>query len=494
MRAFRGRAVLVSFLLSSSPSISGEDAPRPTDDKTLSSLQTSAAENSLALSDAGQRTYEAFKAAGVVLATPIENFVRSFGSLDRQSQKAIEAFAEHSRVPEGGPPTSTLTSEMVAGSVSAAASLGPGMGAMLNPSVALIDGLSGPLADAAIKTPPDAALRAADSLPENMPAQQMAAVSLKSAGRLEEARSLYERVLRSEPSSPGGWTGYADLAYRLNDMVLAHHAAAKALALSPDNPVAFSILKLTESKVPSLKDSPPLKAAPKTAEEPSSYDGFPEADGGKDLPAEKKERLLASRRLVEQAVRALKAGELESAEDASRRALGLAPENLRARNHLATTLNRLGRHDEALAEAETVLARAPDAVPALLNRSLAEIMLGRYEEGSAGARAALSRSPSNPVALRLLAHAQAGLKDRRGMIETLAKGALLDPSLERLHRKALQLPESSEGLLLFEDAKKEPSLDPDPEAEDGPPFLMGLAILMAIVGLLALLRFRRRAS
>ena len=79
------------------------------------------------------------------------------------------------------------------------------------------------------------------------------------------------------------------------------------------------------------------------------------------------------------------------------RAIGLAPDNVRAHYVKAIYLGLSRRGGEALGAADAGLAVNPNFVPLYLSRALAENSLSRFEQAKADAERAMRLSPRDPL-------------------------------------------------------------------------------------------------
>lgn len=96
----------------------------------------------------------------------------------------------------------------------------------------------------------------------------------------------------------------------------------------------------------------------------------------------------------------------KTAELAARKALALAADDDDAQIDLALILRAEGRLPEALAALEQVLARRPDRVEVSLLRGLWLLEAGRYDDAAQAAQAALKRDPQDPLARWLRARVE----------------------------------------------------------------------------------------
>jgi len=98
-------------------------------------------------------------------------------------------------------------------------------------------------------------------------------------------------------------------------------------------------------------------------------------------------------------------GALEEATFLLESACELEPENSRLRIELLRVLSKRQRFDASLAQAERLLASAPDNLQFQSLRAIELLQLGRYDEAIAGFDAILERLPDDPATLTSRGHA-----------------------------------------------------------------------------------------
>ena len=76
----------------------------------------------------------------------------------------------------------------------------------------------------------------------DVPAQLRRAVDLENAGRLEEARALYRRIVQADPASVRGWTNLGNVEAAEGRRTEAEEAFRRAIALDPDDRDALNNL------------------------------------------------------------------------------------------------------------------------------------------------------------------------------------------------------------------------------------------------------------
>jgi uncharacterized protein (TIGR02466 family) len=158
-------------------------------------------------------------------------------------------------------------------------------------------------------------------------------------------------------------------------------------------------------------------------------------------------------------------GEDAKAREAFERALKIVPNDERAREGLASTLSRLGRHDEAIAEFESIASRWPKSAEVRLGLAECFLRAGKMQRALLAAQDALARSANSQLALALRNTALRQQGDSLGAAdyETLIQAFDLTPPegyadtdsfhrelssyLDRLHGELP--PQGSEGLRLI---------------------------------------------
>jgi len=121
-------------------------------------------------------------------------------------------------------------------------------------------------------------------------------------------------------------------------------------------------------------------------------------------------------------------GELEAAEEATRRALDLDPRYPEALSNLGEILLARGRPAEALALFEKALALSPHFVPASNNRIAALYELGRFEEAKAAADEAIEKNPDVPQLHVNLGNVLLHTARARKAVKAYKRALELDPS------------------------------------------------------------------
>ncbi|PCI39568.1 MAG: hypothetical protein COB53_03045 [Elusimicrobia bacterium] len=296
------------------------------------------------------------------------------------------------------------------------------------------------------RTSPAVVKRAAELDSTNGDYRYFNAYQQEQAGDLQGAYEEYRAALHNEREDPKTFAGLARTAFAVGRTQEANEAAWQALQRNPSaelRRIAESYFELSKDRLRSV----PSKHADVRGE---IVGGVKIGPGSNSFPQGTLDpRSRRSHALMEQALRALRVGNAQEAVALTTRALELNPDNARALNFRSTAFERLGKHAQALDDAESVVALAPGNSSGLLTRAFVKVKLGRFKEALEETHAVLKKNPRSAPALRIASFAQAGLGDREGMLETLKQGASISPALARLYERALQLPQGDELTLLF---------------------------------------------
>ena len=195
------------------------------------------------------------------------------------------------------------------------------------------------------------------------------------SGRVAEARAIYERILRDEPTHARALCGLGAVALRGGEVARAFELIGRAAAIAPADGMVIGNLGVVHL----------ARKAPAEAE-----DCFRRA---LDLDPERSE-LHANLALV-----LLSRGDHETALKAQRYAVELAPASAEQRFNLAAVLVAMGRVEAAAAACEEALAIDPAHVGALNNLSVLRKQAGRLAEAEALLEEARLHDPMNPELL-----------------------------------------------------------------------------------------------
>ncbi|MBI3299666.1 MAG: protein kinase [Elusimicrobia bacterium] len=267
--------------------------------------------------------------------------------------------------------------------------------------------------------------------------------------KYEEATKYYDEEIYKGRKDPRTFAMGAFSAFNSGDIEKAHAWSGRVLEEDPTGPfasMARSINKLTANKMDDFKPGKGADLPP--PEEAREAESFLPAEHARPPASERRQpgesvvpsAVTLAGSFAEESRTALKVGDFVRAVQKADLAIKADPEDSRARHLRSVSLVRLRRYAEAKEEAERALDLAHGNPPLLLVHGLAAGRIGDYEAAKRDAEQALSQKPQHPAALRLLAFAQAGLKDRAGMLDTFKRAGLRPP------------PDDQDASLLFSDA------------------------------------------
>ncbi len=226
----------------------------------------------------------------------------------------------------------------------------------------------------ASKGPPRAAATKARNqpglhMPTDLRAALDAAVKHHQAGRLDEAETLYRRILRSHPEHP-------DAVHLLG--VIAH--------LRGQNAAAEDLIRQA------------IQSSPGVADYHNNLGNALQAQGKPDEAEESYRRALSLDPRLARAYNNLgnvlrERGKLAEAEESYRRALEIEPSHFGAHSNLGIVLKGLGRYHEAEASYRKALLIKPDFAMALANLGHVLHIQGKLDEGEESIRRAVALSP-----------------------------------------------------------------------------------------------------
>ena len=292
------------------------------------------------------------------------------------------------------------------------------------------------------------------------------------SGELAKAVETAQRSIELDPFSPAPHRTLAQAKYQEADYRGAYRAAEAAVALNPRDSIAFSIMKLSESRVPGLDDAPQeieeipdvaagmgLTGLDRLARAPASGDAATLMDAAADpmmgANAALRAQFLASRRLAEQSKLEIQKGDMGKAVALATRALQKYRRNWEALFRRAQAELRRGNFNDALADTTRAIELAGEDSDAVLLTLHSRILnrLGRHEEALDAASLALLKGTADPKArartLFQQAWALSGVGRPREALTTLDRAAKLDHRFVAFYQELLALPEETELTPLF---------------------------------------------
>ena len=291
-------------------------------------------------------------------------------------------------------------------------------------------------------------------------------------GDFPQAFQDYGRAIQMGDREPATYLGYGHSAYRLGDYGEAARAAQLALAADPKNLEAQYLYHEAKDRAPAVKlpsafeaggnagsDSPAFNPA-RTQTSPAGFAGAPPPSGmtaeqvaalARQAAAAGPDASVRSGQYTKDAATAMRVRDYPKAYQLASEAVVLNPSNAQALNYRAMSLSQMQRYSESVQDASAALALAPGNAAVLHTRSWAFSKQGKYKEGLLDAMAASASEPSNAFLYQDKAFALAGLGDRPGALEALRQSAQLDPRFTARLERAVQLPQSTDMTLLFDD-------------------------------------------
>lgn len=306
------------------------------------------------------------------------------------------------------------------------------------------------------------------------------------------AYSHYQNALNSGQTDPRTLTFASLSALNAGEPEKAANWSAWALKQDPKGPLAeqaTAINKMAENRMPRQDEvRRPLTsadaagaAAPKPPAGARAADTIPELDRPlpprptePGLPKEALAVVAEANRLVAQAAKAYRAGDIKEAAAKAVEALAKDPDDVRALQVHASAMAKEGRWEEVKRDADRALDLAPGYVPMLLLRAAASVHAKDWRAVRRDADEVLTKEGANPTAWRFRGIAQAGLGERTQAIASLERARQHgDPEAARLLAVARSLPPGAdvvdlvdmltggaEGRAALESARPEPSRAP----------------------------------
>ncbi|MBI5243219.1 MAG: tetratricopeptide repeat protein, partial [Elusimicrobia bacterium] len=268
---------------------------------------------------------------------------------------------------------------------------------------------------------------------------------------IEEALRKAEALLKADPKNVQALVAKGQALSDLKDYAGAAAQAREALRLDPNNANALALLQLSASRASGI--GAPSPQAPAQGASPAPGEDGPQGEPlrpGLGLPE-------LSKRLDT----ALKIGDYPAVHQIASRILEAYPDMSQVYGRRAEALLHMGRYAEALEDLDKAFLGAPEDPRLHLMRAIALTRLRRYAEAAEAAKKALGANDKLAEAWRALAHAEAGLKQREEALRALRRAAELNArAFGPIYKRALDLPQTSDLLSLFEEAAPPPAQEP----------------------------------
>ncbi|TWA74453.1 Flp pilus assembly protein TadD [Azospirillum brasilense] len=282
------------------------------------------------------------------------------------------------------------------------------------------------------------------------------ALDLHTAGRTEEAETLYERILDAVPDEPNALHLYGLLCAQGGRLEQAADLLGRAVALRPGQPeYRANLAALHQARGNPAAAAEEYRAALRLCPDSAAL-AFPLAgaarqagDGGLALAAYRRTTLIQpdlAEPMAQAGILLRYLGRTGEAVSTLRRAVRLRPDHGEAWHHLGVALQRTREPDAA-----TALARAaallPEDATVRLNLGRAHYDAGRWETAATALRGALALDPANDGALELLAAAQRRAGGEEGAVRALRRSLRLRPdSANGWHALSLSEPGALDSL------------------------------------------------
>jgi tetratricopeptide (TPR) repeat protein len=216
------------------------------------------------------------------------------------------------------------------------------------------------------------------------------AVQHQNAGRLPEAKSIYQQILQADPNQPHALHLLGVIAIQAGKNDIAVDLITKALAINPDFAVAhynlgnaLNELGKFDEAVASFQKALAIK--PDYVEAHNNLANVLQLSGKLDEAIASYHKALTIKPDYAEAHNNLglllkELGRPDEAVECFQKALAINPDYVEAHNNLGSALHELGKFDEAVASYQKVLAIKPDYVKAHKNIAIALNSYGRRSE------------------------------------------------------------------------------------------------------------------
>lgn len=269
------------------------------------------------------------------------------------------------------------------------------------------------------------------------------ALALHQSGRLDEAKALYEQLLKDVPGHHRALQQMGMICGQSGDIQRAVSFLSASLAIHPDNAEALNFLGNA------LQDLGQFDAAIASYERAATIlPDYAEAHYNKANAQQRMGLLEASvasydRALTIQpayadaffnrgnALRELK--RMDAAVASYEQAIRLQPMDVEAHTNRGGVLNELSRHEEAIASFDRAISLQPDYPLAHYNRGTALHRLGRLEAAASSFRRAIALHPGYAEALSNLGLVLQEMKQLPDALASLDRAIAIKPAFAEAH-------------------------------------------------------------
>lgn len=263
------------------------------------------------------------------------------------------------------------------------------------------------------------------------------AVGLHQSGRLDDAETLYRRILQQDSRNADALHLLGVLNLQRGALETARTLISDAIAIAPDHPFYLSNLGIVFLESGAADDaieqfSKALAIDPSYLDARYNLGNARMARGDVTGAAEEFSRVAEAEPAHLSAANnyALCLAEMGRLTDAAAvldDVVKRAPQDLQTRTNIGKVLQRLHRADEALLHYETALAELPDDLALCNGRAAALIEAGRFDDAAVAVDFVLTRAPDDQDALLNLANLQARMEDLDAATETFRRLIHVNP-------------------------------------------------------------------
>lgn len=269
------------------------------------------------------------------------------------------------------------------------------------------------------------------------------ALALHQAGRLNEARALYEQLLKDAPDHHQALQQLGLICAQSGDFRRAVDFLSASLRLQPDNAEALNLIgnafqDLGQFDAAIASHERAVSIRPDYAEAHYNKANALQRTGQFEASLTSYDRALSLQPAYADAffnrgnaLRELK--RLQDAVDSYDKAVSLQPGDFEALTNRGAALNELGRHEEAVASFDRAIALQPNYPVAHYNRGTALHRLGRLEAAASSYRRATATHPAYAEAYSNLGLVLQEMKLLPDALASLDRAIAIRPGLAEAH-------------------------------------------------------------